>query len=122
MGKKKGTRTLRFKYNEDTMGNHKIFIWVWSAVLVVSYLACSSFWGYNAPSIPFSFLFVYIVYLWCRRWESKNEEAERTRALELMKERVVDDVIAKEKGIKEYQMFIDNRSYDYSMRFRRFNA
>lgn len=92
MGKKKGTRTLRFKYNEDTMGNHKIFIWVWSAVLVVSYLVCSSFWGYNAPSIPFSFLFVYIVYLWCRRWESKNEEAERTRALELMKERVVDDV------------------------------
>lgn len=31
-------------------------------------------------------------------------------------------MIAKEKGIKEYQMFIDNRSYDYSMRFRRYNA
>ena len=30
-------------------------------------------------------------------------------------------MIAKEKGIKEYQMYIDNRSYDYSMRFRRYN-
>ena len=31
-------------------------------------------------------------------------------------------MIAKEKGIKEYQMYIDNRSYDYSMRVRRYNA
>lgn len=31
-------------------------------------------------------------------------------------------MIAKEKGIKEYQMFIDNRSYDYLMRFKRYNA
>ena len=27
-------------------------------------------------------------------------------------------MIAKEKGIKEYQMYIDNRSYNYSMRFK----
>ena len=31
-------------------------------------------------------------------------------------------MIAKEKGIKEYQMYIDNRSYNYSMRFKRYNA
>ena len=31
-------------------------------------------------------------------------------------------MIAKEKGIKEYQMYIDNRSYDYSMRFKGCNA
>ena len=31
-------------------------------------------------------------------------------------------MIAKEKGIKEYQMYIDNRSYNYSMRFRMYNA
>ena len=31
-------------------------------------------------------------------------------------------MIAKEKGLKEYQMYIDNRSYDYSMRVRRYNA
>lgn len=31
-------------------------------------------------------------------------------------------MIAKEKGIKEYQMYIDNRSYNYSMRFKRCNA
>ena len=31
-------------------------------------------------------------------------------------------MIAKEKGIKEYQMFIDNKSYNYSMRFKRYNA
>ena len=30
-------------------------------------------------------------------------------------------MIAKEKGIKEYQMYIDNRSYNYSMRFKRYN-
>ena len=92
MGKKKGTKTMRFRYNEDTMGNHKVFIGVWFVILLISYLICSCFWGFNAPSIPFCFLFTYIVYLWCRRWESRNEETERTIALELMKERVVDDI------------------------------
>lgn len=30
-------------------------------------------------------------------------------------------MIAKEKGIKEFQMYIDNRSYNYSMRFKRYD-
>jgi len=92
MAKKKEVNIVRFKYDEDTMGNHMVFIWVWSAVLIVSYLLCSFFWGFSAASILFFFLFIYIVYLWCRRWTSKNEETERTKALELMKERIVDDV------------------------------
>ena len=28
-------------------------------------------------------------------------------------------IIAKEKGIKEYQMYIDNKSYQYSMRYKK---
>lgn len=92
MGKKEGARPLRFKFNEDTMGNHKAFILIWSAVWIVSCLVCSLFWGFNAPSIPFSILFFFIVYFWIRRWEGKNENTERAIALELMKERIVDDV------------------------------
>ncbi len=84
--------TIRFQYNEDTMENHKVFIWVCSAVLLAFYLLCSSFWGFDAPSIPFFFMFVYVCYLWFRRWESNSEETERTIALELMKGRIVDDV------------------------------
>ena len=107
MGKKKGTRTLRFKYNEDTMGNHKIFIWVWSAVWIVSCLVCSLFWGFNAPSIPFSILFFFIVYFWIRRWEGKNENTERAIALEQMKERIVDDV----RKLYGENVIIDSEGY-----------
>jgi hypothetical protein len=29
-------------------------------------------------------------------------------------------LIAKEKGIQEYQMYIDNKSYSYSVKFRKY--
>lgn len=31
-------------------------------------------------------------------------------------------IMAKEKGINEYQMYIDNKSYQYSMKYTKFNA
>lgn len=92
MVKKKRKKTIKFRYNEDTMRNHKVFIWVWSVVLLISYLICVWFWGLDAPSIPFFIFFIYIVYLWCRRWESRNEENERNNALELIKKYIKEDV------------------------------
>jgi hypothetical protein len=92
MGKQKGKKTLQFRYKQDTMGNHKIFIWVWSTVLLLLYLVCSLYWGVNASAIPFCFLFFVLLYLWARRWESNNEETEKIMAIELMKKHVVGDV------------------------------
>ena len=51
-------KTIRFSYDMDTMGNHKVFIWVGGTMLVVSYLICAYFWGFNAPAFPYTFLFV----------------------------------------------------------------
>lgn len=85
-------KTIRFSYDEDTMGNHKVFIWVGGSVLVFSYLICAYFWGFNAPAFPYTFLFVYLMYLWSRRWEGKNEETEKKIALALMKGHIKEDV------------------------------
>lgn len=85
-------KTIRFNYDEDTMGNHKMFIWVGGSVLFISYLICAYFWGFNAPAFPYTFLSVYLVYLWSRRWEGKNEETEKKIALALMKGHIKEDV------------------------------
>lgn len=85
-------KTIRFSYDMDTMGNHKVFIWVGGTLLVVSYLICAYFWGFNAPAFPYTFLFVYLIYLWCRRWEGKNEETEKKNALALMKGHIKEDL------------------------------
>lgn len=85
-------KTIRFSYDEDTMGNHKVFIWVGGSVLVISYLISAYFWGFNAPAFPYIFLFVYLMYLWSRRWEGKNEETEKKNALALMKGHIKADV------------------------------
>ena len=89
----KENKTIRFSYDEDTMGNHKVFIWVGGTILVVSYLICAYFWGVNAPAFLYTFLFVYLVYLWCRRWEGKNEKTEKEMALGLMKGYINEDVV-----------------------------
>lgn len=85
-------KTIRFRYKEDTMSNHKVFIWVWSIVLLIAYLICAWFWGFDAPSIPFFIIFIYIGYLWSRRWDSRNEETERRNALALIDKHVKEDV------------------------------
>lgn len=85
-------KTIRFSYDEDTMGNHKVFIWVGGSVLVVSYLVCAYFLGYNIPAIPYAFLFVYLMYLWNRRWKGKNEKTEKEMALNLVKDHITEDV------------------------------
>lgn len=87
-----GTKKIHFSYDEDTMSNHKAFIWFWGIIFVTSYIACAMIWGINAPAIPFCFLFVYLFYFWCRRWESKNEKTERTIALNLMENQIKEDV------------------------------
>ena len=92
MVKKTRKRTIRFKYNKDTMSNHKVFIWGWSIVLLIFYLICAWFWGPYAPAFPFFVFFVYITYLWFRRWESRNEETERINALELIEKHIKEDI------------------------------
>lgn len=88
----KQKKSVSFRYNEDTMSNHKTFIWVWSVILLVSYLVCSFIWGFDAPLIPFFIFFVSILYLWSRRWDSRNEETERRNVLELIKNNIKGDV------------------------------
>lgn len=48
-----GTKKIHFSYDEDTMSNHKAFIWFWGIIFVTSYIACAMIWGTNAPAIPF---------------------------------------------------------------------
>lgn len=85
--------TIQFSYKEDIMSNHKVFIWAWGIILLVSYLACSMFWGFDAPSLPFSFLGLFVFYLWIRRWERNNENKEREMALNIIKDYLEADVI-----------------------------
>lgn len=86
-------KTIRFSYDEDTMDNHKMFIWVGGAILIVSYLICGYFWGYKASTFPYAFFLIYLMYLWNRRWQGKNEEKEKEIALELMKGHIEEDVV-----------------------------
>lgn len=92
MVKKNRKKTIKFRYKEDTMSNHKVFIWGWSIVLFIAYLICAWFWGLDAPSIPFFMIFIYIGYLWSRRWVGRNEETERKKALALIDKLVQEDV------------------------------
>lgn len=91
--KNKEKNTIRFSYDEDTMNNHKVFIKVWSIVLGAVYLVCSLFWGFVVMSIPFCFLFFIMLYLWIRRWESKNEKKEESMALRLIDSHLHEDVL-----------------------------
>lgn len=93
MVKKNRKKTIRFIYKEDTISNHKVFIWGWSIVLLIAYLICAWFWGLDAPSVPFLIFFIYILYLWVRRWECRNEETERKNALALIDKNVKEDVL-----------------------------
>ena len=85
--------TIRFSYDEDTMNNHKVFIKVWAVVLGIACLVCSLYWGFVIVSIPFCFLLFFILYLWIRRWESKNEKTEESMALGLIKSHLHEEVI-----------------------------
>ncbi len=84
---------IKFSYNEDTMGNHKVFIVICFVLLLIAYLGCLYYWGFNALYTYVFLIFpVCIFYLWCRRWESRNEETERKNALALIDKHAKEDV------------------------------
>ncbi len=90
--KKKKRKTIKFGYNEDTWRSHKVFIIIWPSLLLLANIVFSWIWGFYATCIPFFISLICICYLWCRRWESKNKETEKEKALKLINNQIKEDV------------------------------